>query len=163
MQRPAPKTQRWGASAKGGGKTQRWGRNAKKGGAKTQRTMTGFFDLNKLMQVVAHRGYLTEKAIADAMSPIFGLTSAEIIRKLKKGRLTKEECEVLGSYFEMTMKEYYDTFMCGLFVEDQEGHYVCHVDRPYLHLHPQFAKKTKRVKEDKRNDLLREIDEIEEA
>lgn len=100
-----------------------------------------FYSRDRLMLVARHRGYMTQKAVADGIAPIFGLTSATVSNKLSSGNLTKEECEVIGSYFEMSMKEYYDVFMNGLFIEDQEGHYVCHVENPYVHLHPEHVKR----------------------
>lgn len=78
---------------------------------------------------------MTTRAVADALVPIFGVSSKTIQGRLNTGELTKAECEVIGSYFEMSMKEYYDVFMNGLFVIDQNGNYVCHVEEPYKHIH----------------------------
>lgn len=94
----------------------------------------GFYSLDKLMEVARHRGYVTVDAVVTALAPIFGLTKRRMKPRLERGKLTKEECEVIGSYFEMTMKEYYDVFMKGLFVEDQEGHYICHIDNLEQHI-----------------------------
>jgi len=87
------------------------------------------------MQVAKHRGYTTTRAIADALASTFEMTPRSLQNKLNSGKFSKEECEVIGSFFEMSMKEYYDTFMCNLFRINDQGHYVCHVDRPYTHLH----------------------------
>ena len=97
----------------------------------------GYYRKEKLMEVVKDRGYQTQRAVADAIAPVFGITRRVAMNKIKSGKFTKEECEVIGSIFEMTMKEYYDVFMFGLFQEDREGHYRCKVDDIYLHLHPQ--------------------------
>lgn len=93
-----------------------------------------FYTIDKLMEVARHRGYVTVDAVASALAETFGMTKRRMKNRLMRGNFTKEECEVIGSYFEMTMKEYYDTFMRGLFVEDQEGHYICHIDNPEQHI-----------------------------
>lgn len=101
----------------------------------------GFYSKDKLMEVVIHRGYRTVRAVADALAPLFEVAPSTMAKKIREGELSKEECEVIGSYFQMTMKEYYDVFMRGLFVEDIEGHYVCYIKEPYKHIHT--TKKTK--------------------
>lgn len=123
---------------------------------------TGFYDKNKLMQVVGDRGYTTTRAVADALKPYFEMTTRQISAKLERGSLTKEECEVIGSCFRMTMKEYYDVFMNGLFREDEEGHYVAIIDEMYLHLHQNTARRRTHSKtaEEKRAELLEEIESI---
>lgn len=98
-----------------------------------------YYSKDKLLTVAKDRGYTSLRAIADALVPIFDKKSKTIQGNLSFGNLTKEECEVIGSYFEMTMKEYYDVFMNGLFQEDMNGHFVCHVDQMYQHLHPNFG------------------------
>ena len=127
-------SQRVRSFCKGGGKTQRWGRIAKRWG---ENAKVGYYRKEKLMEVVKDRGYQTQRAVADAIAPVFGITRRVAMNKIKSGKFTKEECEVIGSIFEMTMKEYYDVFMFGLFQEDREGHYRCKVDDIYRHLHPQ--------------------------
>lgn len=128
-----PHFARWGASAKGAVILQRWGQNAKVG---SKRKDMGLYRKEKLMEVVKDRGYETQRAVADAIAPIFKVSRTTAMNKISNGKFTKEECEVIGSMFEMTMKEYYDVFMYGLFQEDREGHYRCHIEEPYLHLHP---------------------------
>ena len=95
-----------------------------------------FYRKDKLLQVAGDRGYTTIRAIAAKLAPLFGVTREWVERKLKNGDLSAGECEVIGAYFEMTMREYYDVFMNGLFRVDEEGHWVAHIDSPYLHLHP---------------------------
>lgn len=137
---------------KGGGKTQRWGENAK----------VGYYRKEKLMEVVKDRGYQTQRAVADAIAPVFGVSRLTAMNKISSGKLTKEECEVIGSIFEMTMKEFYDVFMFGLFQVDNEGHYRCHVDNHYMHLHPIPTKKSPQsLMADKITEVLESIDEIE--
>lgn len=123
------------------------------GGVKTQMR---FYSKDKLMKVAVDRGYRTTKSIGDALSKMFGLSSKSVQNKIGNGNFTKEECEVVGSFFDMTMKEYYDVFMNGLFVEDQEGHYICKVDEPYLHLHP-GTRQRRNVRQERVDQILEEI------
>ena len=121
-----------------------------------------YYSKETLMLVAGDRGYTTIRAVADALVPIFGQTSKVMQNKIKSGRFTKEECEVIGSFFEMTLKEYYDVFMHGLFVEDEFGRYVCYVDEPYLHLHPaKDGRNPKDYVRRKREHLLKEIENME--
>ena len=154
--------QRWGHFAKvppkrkGGGKTQRTG------GVKTQ---MGFFDKSKLEKVALTRGYYNLRAIADGLVPVFELSSKKIQNKLNSGRLTKEECEVIGAFFEMTMKEFYDVFMNGLFQPTVTGHYVCHLDNMKEHMKPpepveEKPKRKPRSRKDKIQAIIDEINEI---
>ena len=119
-----------------------------------------YYSYERLMKVAEHRGYVTVDSIAISLMKIFGEKKSAIKRKLTTGNLKKEECEVIGSFFEMSMKEYYDVFINGLFVEDQEGHYVCRVDEPYLHLHPKIAKAKGKTRKDKVDELLQQIEDI---
>lgn len=166
VRKDCPCFARWGAFAKGAVKMQRWGRIAKvgakrkeEGGVKTQMSL---FNKNKLMEAVRDRGYVTERAVCDALAPIFGISSKSMESRLRHGTLNKEECEVIGSYFEMTMKEYYDVFMSGLFIEDNEGHYVCHVDDLKAHLVKEKngagIKLNRKTKAQMREELLEEIE-----
>lgn len=159
----------------GGVESQRWGHFAKvppkrKGGVKSQRkggvkTQMGFFDKSVLEKVALSRGYYNMRAIADGLAPVFETTSKRMQNKLERGQLTKEECEVIGAYFEMTMKEYYEVFMDGLFQPDIMGHYRCYIENMKEHMEPpEYEEKPK--KQDKRRrrkeQILAEImDEIE--
>lgn len=114
------------------------------------------------MEVVKDRGYQTQRAVADAIAPVFGVSRLTAMNKISSGKFTKEECEVIGSIFGMTMKEFYDVFMFGLFQVDNEGHYRCHVDNHYMHLHPIPTKKSPQsLMADKITEVLESIDEIE--
>lgn len=79
---------------------------------------------------------MSVRTLADSLVNIFGLTSRAIQKRIVTGRLTKAECEVIGSHLRMSMREYYDVFMNGLFVENNIGNFVCHVEEPFMHLHP---------------------------
>ena len=99
-------SQRWGHFAKVGVKRKGGVKSQRKGGVKTQ---MGFFDKSVLEKVALSRGYYNMRAISDGLAPVFETTSKRMQGKLERGQLTKEECEVIGAYFEMTMKEYYNS------------------------------------------------------
>lgn len=120
-----------------------------------------FYDKEKMMKVARDRGYTSLRSIGDALKDSFGVSSKSVQNRISSGNLTKEECEVIGSYFGMTMKEYYDIFMNGLFIEDSEGHYVCYVDDPFRHLHPISTKPRPKTRREKVSEILAEIDDIE--
>ena len=117
------------------------------------------------MEVVKDRGYQTQRAVADAIAPVFGVSRKVALNKISYGKQTKEEGEGIGSIFEMTMKEFYDVFMFGLFQVDNAGHYRCHIDEPYLYLHPQLYQSTPSPADrsaQKRKELVEEIQEYDE-
>lgn len=118
-----------------------------------------FYDSDKLLKVAIDRGYRSFDAIAKALSKTFGLNPRAVRNRLTSGNLSKEECEVIGSYFQMTMVEYYDVFMSGLFQEDMEGHYICIVEEPYLHLHPKVAESRIPKRKSKTEEILEELEE----
>lgn len=119
-----------------------------------------YYDKEKMLMVARDRGYTTVKAIGDALMQYFGTSSKVVQNRISSGNLSKEECEVIGSYFQMTMKEYYDVFMNGLFQENDEGHYICYVEEPYLHLHPSIQKTHQKTKREKTDEILAELNEI---
>lgn len=122
------------------------------------------FSKSKLLKVAESRGYYNERAVCDGLSQVLGISSNSIRLKIRDGRFTKEECEVIGSFFEMTMKEYYDVFMYGLFQLDGAGNYRCHIDNLLDHLHPPEPPKPKeskqKTKKRKREDIIAEIENI---
>ena len=95
-----------------------------------------FYSKEKLMIVASARGYMSLRTLGDALAPAFGVSGRSVQTKLSLGNLTLSECEVIGSHLEMSMKEYYDVFMNGLFSEDSQGHYIAKVkEEPYMWLH----------------------------
>ena len=158
----------------GGVESQRWGHFAKvgakrKGGVKSQRkggveTQMGFFRKSVLEKVALSRGYYNMRAISDGLAPVFETTSKRMQNKLERGQLTKEECEVIGAYFEMTMKEYYEVFMDGLFQPDVMGHYRCHIENMKEHMNPpedEEKPKNKGGRKSKEQALAEIMNEIE--
>lgn len=125
----------------------------------------GFFRKSVLEKVALSRGYYNMRAISDGLAPVFETTSKRMQNKLERGQLTKEECEVIGAFFEMTMKEFYDVFMNGLFQPTVTGHYVCHIDHMKEHMKPpepieEKPKRKGRSRKDKIQAIIDEINEI---
>lgn len=117
-----------------------------------------FFSKKKLLQIANDRGYYTERAVVVGLAQVLGRSTRYISYKLKDGEFPMAECEVIGAYFRMTMVEYYDTFMNGLFVETDSGKYVAHIDDYYIHLHPKEDGRKKSNKGRKKKELLEEIE-----
>ena len=129
-----------------------------------ERFSMSFFSYSKLMEVVKDRGYMTNRAVAARLAPIFGVTPERVTYKLKYDKLSAGDCEVIGAVFEMTMREYYDVFLNGLFRENEEGHWVAHIESPYLHLHPpkeqRKSTRTKKKPMEKRNRIMDDIESV---
>lgn len=123
-----------------------------------------FYSADTLRIIARDRGYMTDRAIADGLAPIFRISRNRLMLKIRYGIFTKEECEVIGSFFQMTPKEYFGCFMNGLFIEDWHGKFHCHIEEPYVHMHSNYEtlktkrKKRKRAKE--RQDLIDSIDKL---
>ena len=149
-------SQRWGHFAKVGAKRKGGVKSQRKGGVETQ---MGFFDKSALEKVALSRGYYNMRAIADGLAPVFETTSKRMQNKLERGQLTKEECEVIGAYFEMTMKEYYEVFMDGLFQPDVMGHYRCHIENMKEHMEPPEPEEPKknRGRRKTRQEMIEEV------
>lgn len=128
------------------------------------------YDYDKLMQVVKHRGYLTPRSVAQVIKRVFGISLQAAEKKLDgTTRWSFEESFVIASYFEMTTKEYCDTFLNGLFKVDREGHFVCKVSDPGRVLRQRTEKnrlrKAKKEAERKeqekyREELARKVEEL---
>lgn len=75
------------------------------------------WDRRKLMLVAADRGYFSEQAVAYAIEECLEMPKYAIQKLLKEGKFTWGQVLVIGALFEMTPKEFCDTFMLGYFVE----------------------------------------------
>lgn len=80
------------------------------------------WDKNKFMQITADRGYQTEEAVIYAIGKELKLDRARAKVILDRGRFTWGQVLCLGAMFEMTPKEFCDTFLAGYFT-DQHGEY----------------------------------------
>ena len=75
------------------------------------------WDRKKLMQVAIDRGYFSDMAVVYAIEQELGYPKQAIKKLLAEGKFTWGQVLILGALFEMTPKEFCDTFLCGYFVE----------------------------------------------
>lgn len=118
-------------------------------GVKTQNKKYGgklpWFNRQTLELVMKDRGYFTHRAMVDKLARSLYKQNRNIERMLSTGAFTWEEILVIGHTFEMTAKEFSDTFLSGYFQEDREGHFKCHLDNPdeYVKSKPKTEKSQK--------------------
>ncbi len=75
------------------------------------------WDKRKLMLIAKDRGYMTEIAVAYAIEQELDYPKQAVKTLLKTGKFTWGQVLCIGALFEMTPKEFCDTFMLGYFVE----------------------------------------------
>lgn len=86
------------------------------------------WDAERLMAIARDRGYFTEVAVSAAIADVLNITISGADKLLKSGRLTWSQCIIIGAVFEMTPKEFCDTFLSGYFREVADGVYKAHID-----------------------------------
>lgn len=86
------------------------------------------WDAERLMAIARDRGYFTEVAVSAAIADALNITISGADKLLKSGRLTWSQCIIIGAVFEMTPKEFCDTFLSGYFREVADGVYKAQVD-----------------------------------
>lgn len=80
------------------------------------------WDRERFMLIANDRGFQTEEAVYSAIGEALHFERTRSRHILDTGRFTWGQVLVLGAYFEMTPKEFCDTFLSGYFVE-QYGEY----------------------------------------
>lgn len=75
------------------------------------------WDKRKLMMVAKDRGYMSEISVAYAIEQELDYPKRAIKTLMDTGKFTWGQVLVIGAMFEMTPKEFCDTFMLGYFVE----------------------------------------------
>lgn len=93
------------------------------------------WDSEKLMQIARDRGYYTDIAVKAAIADALDISAISTAMLLNSGKLSWNQCIVIGSLLEMTPKEFCDVFMSGYFKEVADGVFKAHVDDPYALLH----------------------------
>ncbi len=78
------------------------------------------WDRRKLMLVAKDRGYMSEIAVAYAIEQELDYPKQSVKTLLQTGKFTWGQVLCIGALFEMTPKEFCDTFMLGYFVEQGE-------------------------------------------
>lgn len=170
-----PQNARWGQNAKKRVRCKRKGRcgkiakeirgqNAKARVVKSQTLAVGkvrplpTWDKNKFLLVANDRGYPTEESIVYAIGEELGLARSVVKNILSTGRLRWEQMLVVASFLEMSPKEFCDIFLSGFFIEDNLGHYKCHVENKEVLLRPPKVKD--RTAKTKTERLLEELEEF---
>lgn len=80
------------------------------------------WDRDRFMLIAADRGYQTEGAIIQDVGKELNLSRTRSSRLLNTGRFTWGQVLCLGAMFQMTPREFCDTFLSGYFTE-QYGEY----------------------------------------
>lgn len=77
------------------------------------------WDKERFLLIAADRGYQTESALVADIAKELVLDRSGVRVLMEKGRFTWGQVLCLGAMFEMTPKEFCDTFLAGYFVEMQ--------------------------------------------
>lgn len=78
------------------------------------------WDKERFMLIASDRGYQTEGALVTDISKELVMDRSAVRYLIDKGRFTWGQVLCLGAMFEMTPKEFCDTFLAGYFVEKHE-------------------------------------------
>lgn len=98
-----------------------------------------------LMSIAHDRGYRTEQAVVYVLSMELGCTMSTAKRILETGRMTWGQVMVIGALFEMTPREFCDTFMRGYFKENAAGVFVAELEDPVPLLQKPITMKSERT------------------
>lgn len=111
---------------------------------------------DRLLLVAKDRGYPTEASVVNAVGKELELSRSTVADMIGTGRFRWEQILVIGSMFEMSPREFCDVFLSGFFIEDNNGHFRCHINDHRTLLRPPKVKD----KPLKSEEILRELEEI---
>lgn len=86
------------------------------------------WDIEILMSIARDRGFFTEVAVVAAIAEALNMTVSGTKKLVESGKLTWSQCIIIGAIFEMTPKEFCDTFLAGYFKEVADGVFRAQVD-----------------------------------
>jgi hypothetical protein len=86
------------------------------------------WDVEILMTIARDRGFFTEVAVVAAIAEALNMTVSGTKKMIESGKLTWSQCIIIGAIFEMTPKEFCDTFLAGYFKEVADGVFRAQVD-----------------------------------
>lgn len=86
------------------------------------------WDSEVLMTIARDRGFFTEVAVVAAIAEALNMTVSGTKKIVESGKLTWSQCIIIGAIFEMTPKEFCDTFLAGYFKEVADGVFRAQVD-----------------------------------
>lgn len=92
-------------------------RNFDRSHAMERDSMFVSWDKEKFMLIASDRGYQTENALISDIAEALKLDRSGAKVLMEKGRFTWGQVILLGALFDMTPKEFCDTFLSGYFVE----------------------------------------------
>lgn len=92
------------------------------------RSLGGLFDREKFMNVARSKGFLSDISIYCRTADALDCLQVQAKHLLKTGKLTWGQVLTLGAVYEMTPKEFADTFMSGYFKEVTDGVYKATLD-----------------------------------
>lgn len=84
------------------------------------------WDIDKFKLIARDRGYQTDEAIIYAIGQEVGLDRIRAKTLYETGRFTWGQVMCLGAMFEMTPKEFCDTFLSGYFVDTYGDYRACY-------------------------------------
>lgn len=87
-----------------------------------------YWDIDTLRQIAQDRGYFNDLSMSAVISEALNITVSGAKSMLESGRLTWSQCIIIGAVFEMTPKEFCDTFLHGYFHEVTDGVFKARVD-----------------------------------
>lgn len=87
-----------------------------------------YWDVDTLKQIARDRGYFADVSISAVIAEALNITIRGAKGLIESGRLTWSQCIIIGAVFEMTPKEFCDTFLHGYFHEVTDGVYKARVD-----------------------------------
>lgn len=82
----------------------------------------------KFLLICADRGYGSQISAEYAVAQLFGFTQRHVKLLLNKGNFTWSQVLMLGAEFEMTPKEFTDTFLSGYFKEITDDEFRASAD-----------------------------------
>lgn len=123
-----------------------------------------FYSFDNLKRIALDRGYPNARSLASALQPYFGIERRRVITRIEEGHLTKEQCEVIGAFLEMSPKEYYETFMQGYFKQTRRGKFVAEIADDNYAYHIQYSNRSpywEKKKEYREKQIQKAIEEAE--
>lgn len=86
------------------------------------------WDAETLKSVARDRGFFSDVAVIVTISEALDISTFLARRLLSNGKFSWGQCIAIGALFEMSPKEFCDTFLQGYFREIADGVYKAHID-----------------------------------
>lgn len=106
------------------------------------------WDVDKLRDIAKDRGFYTDLAMVGQIAEVLNITMTGAQKLIDSGRLSWSQCIIIGALFEMTPKEFCDTFMSGYFREVADGVFRAYVEDTDALLDKPYQPRAKEISED---------------